>query len=58
MTIKQIVEKSDLPVEVAESLYWHCLWLRTTPPTTNVIWRRLLNDEKYRRNKEWINTHF
>ena len=52
------MEKSGLPVEVAESLYWHCLWIRTTPPTTNVIWHRLLNDEKYRRNKEWINTHF
>lgn len=58
MTIKQIVEKSGLPVEVAESLYWHCLWIRTTPPTTNVMWHRLLNDEKYRRNKEWIKKVF
>ena len=58
MTIKQIVEKSALPIEVAESLYWHCLWIRTEPPTTSVMWHRLLNDEKYRRNKEWINTRF
>lgn len=58
MTIKQIVEKSSLPIEVAESLYWHCLWIRTTPENTDVMWHRLLNDEKYRRNKEWINTRF
>lgn len=58
MTIKQIVEKSSLPIEVAESLYWHCLWIRTVPTTEDVMWYRLLNDEKYRRNKEWINTHF
>lgn len=28
MTINQIVKISGLPIEVAESLYWHCLWLR------------------------------
>lgn len=58
MTIKQIVKESGLPIEVAESLYWHCLWIRTAPATENVMWHRLLNDEKYRRNKEWINTRF
>ena len=52
MTIKQIAEKSALPIEVAESLYWHCLWLRTASPATNVMWHRLLNDEKYRSKKE------
>lgn len=52
MTINQIVKESGLPIEVAESLYWHCLWIRTTPENTDVMWHRLLNDEKYRSKKE------
>lgn len=52
MAINQIVKESGLPIEVAESLYWHCLWIRTVPPTTNIMWHRLLNDEKYRSKKE------
>ena len=51
MEINQIVKNSGLPIEVAESLYWHCLWLRTAPENTNVMWYRLLNDKKYRLNR-------
>lgn len=48
MTIKEIQQKSGLKLEVAESLYWKSIWLRTAPADTNVQWRRLLFDKKYR----------
>lgn len=51
MTIKTIAEKSDLRIEVAESLYWHCLWLRTASEDAKVQWARLLRDKYYRLGK-------
>ena len=51
MTIKTIAEKSGLRIEVAESLYWKCLWLRTASEDANVQWVRLLRDKDYRLGK-------
>ena len=51
MTILEIKEKSGLRIEVAESLYWKCLWLRTAHSDANVQWARILNDRKYRCSK-------
>lgn len=51
MTIEQIKEKSGLRIEVAESLYWHCLWLRYAPEDVKVQWARLLRDKDYRLGK-------
>lgn len=51
LTIKQISEKSGLKLEVAESLYWHCIWLRDAKPDTKVMWRKLLWDKDYRLNR-------
>ena len=51
MTIEQIKEKSGLSIEVAESLYWKCLWLRDAKPDANIQWCRLLKDRKYRCSK-------
>ena len=51
MTINTIAEKSGLRIEVAESLYWHCLWLRTAPEDAKVQWARLLRDKDYRLGK-------
>lgn len=51
MTIKSISEKSGLRIEVAESLYWHCLWLRTALEDDKVQWARLLRDKDYRLGK-------
>lgn len=48
MTIQEIAEKSKIKMDIAESLYWHCLWLRDAPSDANVMWARLLNDKKYR----------
>lgn len=48
MSITEVREKSGLSNEVAESLYWKCLWLRTAKPDENVQWARLLKDKKYR----------
>lgn len=48
MSIKDIKDKSGLRIEVAESLYWHCLWLRTAPEDAKVQWARLLKDRNYR----------
>ena len=52
MEINQIVKASGLSIEVAESLYWRCLWLRTASEDSKIIWRKLLNDKKYRSKKE------
>lgn len=49
MTVEQIKEKSGLPVDIAESLYWKCLWLRDVKPDTKVQWKRLLLSKGYRR---------
>lgn len=51
MSIKDIKDKSGLKMEVAESLYWHCLWLRTATSDENVQWARLLRDKDYRLGK-------
>ena len=51
MTINTIAEKSGLRIEVAESLYWHCLWLRNAPEDAKVQWARLLRDKDYRLGK-------
>lgn len=52
MTIKDIQKQSGLKPEVAESLYWHCFWLREAKVTdTNIIWRKLLWDKNYRLNR-------
>lgn len=51
MSIEEVREKSGLPKEVADSLYWKCLWLRDTKPGTEVMWMRLLKDKKYRCSK-------
>ena len=51
MTIKTIAEKSGLRIEVAESLYWKCLWLRDAPEDASVQWARLLRDKDYRLGK-------
>ena len=51
MSIEKIREKSGLKTEVAESLYWKCLWLRDASPDTDIAWVRLLNDKKYRCSK-------
>lgn len=48
MTIKQVKENSGLSIEVAESLYWKCLWLRDASENKKVQWARLLKDKKYR----------
>lgn len=48
MTTKTIIEKSGCKLIVAESLYWHSLWLRKVPDDYKVNWKRLLNDKKYR----------
>lgn len=58
MSIKDIKDKSGLKMEVAESLYWHCLWLRTAPSDANVQWVRLLKDRNYRcMKKDSLNKH-
>lgn len=51
MSVEEVREKSGLPKDVADSLYWKCLWLRYTPSDTNVMWMRLLKDKKYRCTK-------
>ena len=51
MTINTIAEKSGLRIEVSESLYWHCLWLRTAPEDAKVQWARLLREKYYRLGK-------
>ena len=51
MSIEEIKDKSSLHIEVAESLYWHCLWLRTAPSDAKVQWARLLRDKYYRLGK-------
>lgn len=52
MSIKEIKDKSGLKMDVAESLYWHCLWLRYEPSDSNIQWCRLLKDIKYRCSKK------
>ena len=51
MTIKEIKEQSGLKLEVAESLYWHCIWLREARTDENVQWSRMLRDKDYRLGK-------
>ena len=49
MDVKDITKQSGLSKEVAESLYWKCLWLRDAKPDTKVQWKRLLLSKEYRR---------
>lgn len=51
MSIEEVREKSGLKMEVVDSLYWKCLWLRDVKPDTNIDWMRLLKDKKYRCTK-------
>ena len=48
MSIEEVREKSGLKMEVVDSLYWKCLWLRDVKPNINIDWMRLLRDKKYR----------
>lgn len=48
MSIIEIQKQSGLKPEVAESLYWHCIWLREAKPDTKVQWSRMLRDKDYR----------
>lgn len=48
MSIEEAREKSGLKMEVVDSLYWKCLWLRDVKPNTDIDWMRLLRDKKYR----------
>ena len=48
MSIIEIQKSSGLKLEVAASLYWHCIWIRTAPVDTKVQWGRLLKDKEYR----------
>lgn len=58
MTVKQIKEKSGLPVDIAESLYWKSLWLREAEPSENISWSKMLRDIKYRcMKKDSLNKH-
>lgn len=52
MTILEIQKLSGLKLEVATSLFYHCLWLRDAKPDEKVMWRKLLWDKKYRLGKE------
>lgn len=52
MSIIEIKEQSGLKLEVAESLYWHCIWLRDAKPGEKIMWRKLLWDKNYRLRKE------
>ena len=51
MKMNTIAEKSGLNMDVAESLYWHCLWLRDALEDAKVQWARLLRDKDYRLGK-------
>ena len=58
MTVEQIKEKSGLPVDIAESLYWKSLWLRDAEQSENVDWSKMLRDRKYRcMKKDSSNKH-
>lgn len=48
MTIEEIEKKTEVKREVAESLYWHCYWLREAPVNSNVNWSLLFRNEQYR----------
>lgn len=52
MTIKQIKEKSGLSAEVAESLYWKSIWLRSANESENINWSKMLKDRNYRCTKK------
>lgn len=52
MSIIEIQKQSGLKLEVAESLYWHSIWLRKAKPDEKVQWSRMLRDKDYRLGKE------
>lgn len=52
MTVKDIKEKSGLKIEVAESLYWHSIYLRNLSPDANISWYLVLKNKNYRLGKE------
>lgn len=49
MSIEEIVEKSGMTKDLAESIYWHSIWIRKANKNEKVDFFRLLNDEEYRR---------
>ena len=49
MTIETIKEKSGLSMEVAESLYWKSIWLRSADESENIDWSKMLKESDYRR---------
>lgn len=48
MTVQEIQKKSDLPLEVAESIYWHVYWIRKADVNTKIDWQKLLFNKAYR----------
>lgn len=52
MSIIEIQKQSGLKLEVAESLYWHSIWLREAKPDEKVQWSRMLRDKDYRLGRE------
>lgn len=48
MSITDIKEKSGLSMEVAESLYWKSIWLRSADVTENISWSKMLKERNYR----------
>lgn len=48
MGIDTITQKSGLKKEVAESLYWHSIWLRNAAEDAEVNWLSMLKDKHYR----------
>lgn len=51
MSITDIKEKSGLSMEVAESLYWKSIWLRSADVTENISWSKMLKERSYRCTK-------
>lgn len=52
MKVETIAKLSGLKQEVAESLYWHSLWLRKAEETAQINWLYMLKDEHYRMTGE------
>lgn len=48
MTIEEVKEKSGFNITVAESLYYHSIWLRKADPNKKVNWRAMMIDAEYR----------
>lgn len=48
MTLKEALDKSPLPKEITESVYWHSVFVQQASKNSNIDWPRLLFDVKYR----------